>query len=665
MNLSDIVAEAKKRKEAALDCWSSIYDAGRADLRFLSDDPAAQWDARDFEARERKNRPILTIDQLTQFVNQVANDIRMNTPTINVIPYGDGADQITAEVFQGKIRDIEQTTNADAAYDNAVHCSIKSSIGWIAVDHRVRDKFTGMQELYIKRVVNQFSVLLDPDSVEPDGSDAMWVMVLDEISEESFKKQFEGFNPSSFEGDAGKDGYITVAEYFKIDDEGGQRIVRRYLLSGDDVLEETTFPGEYLPIVPVYGEEAWMDGRRKLHSLIRKAKDPQRRYNYLASMEAELLMKSPKSAIVAVGGTTENYANDYKNPDDAIVLRYDQVDAKGNPAPPPQFISGPQVPTGIVNSMQTAAQDIKATMGLYNAFIGQKGNETSGVAIQQRKMEGDRAVYHFGDNLVRSITQVGRILVSAIPQVYVEPRIERIVGMEEESEMVGINGALAPGQKQSIFLNQGKFNVRVTTGASFATMREEAAEFFQQVIQSQPQLIEVAGDLLFKYMDFPGAQALSERMKRLIPPNILDDQQDPQVAALTQENEQLKAAMAQMQQELQSKQADMQIKMQSEVLRSEAEKAKNEIEVLKLQLQERESMSDAQVKQAEIEIKLKELQIKEAELNLKSQEMVFNAQLQSQAQDIKNSQAALATQTKQVDFGNSEDAASVLSEIQN
>ena len=616
--MSEIITEAQNSAEKAREIWDRVYSAGKDDLYFLSDDPAAQWDARDYERRKKKNRPVLTIDQLTQFVNQVSNDIRMNTPTINVIPHSGGADIETAEIYQGLIRDIEQNSNADSSYDNAVNCAIKSSIGFIRVDHRVKNKQTGEQELYIQRVMNQFSIYIDPESVEPDGSDAMFAFVLEEISKKEFARRFPSFNPISFEDDSDKDDYLIICEYFKIEETEDGRIVRRYLLSGEDVLEETTFPGEYIPVVPVYGEEAWIDGERHIFSLIRKSKDSQRRYNYLASMEAELLMKAPKATIIAVGGTTENYAADYKNPDDAIVLRYDQTDAKGNLAPPPQMNPGPQIPTGIVNAMQTAAQDIKSTMGLYNAFIGQRGNETSGVAIQQRKMEGDRAVYHYGDNLVRSITHVGRILVCAIPQIYVEPRIERIVGMEEENELVGLNGALAPEQEQSYFLANGKYSVRVTTGASFATMREEAANFFQQVIQSQPQLIEVAGDLLFKYMDFPGAQALSERMKRMIPPQLLEDQQDPAVAAISQENEQLKAALAAMQQELQSKQAETQVKAQDTAVKAQ-------IEASKLQLEQQKINMDYEIKQAELALKARELDLKESEALVSA---VANAQQQ-------------------------------------
>lgn len=658
--MSDIVEKARKNYSKAESYWASIYDAAREDLRFISDDEGAQWDSKAYENRRRSQKPALQIDQLTQFVNQVSNDIRMNTPSIDVAPHSGGADIETAEIFQGKIRDIEQSSNADDAYDYAVNMAIKSSIGFIRVDHKYKDDESFEQELFVERVVNPFSIILDPSSVAPDGSDAKCAWVLESISEEEFKERYPGFEPISFHSstvdkEISEENKITICEYFEIEEEpfklaklpdgsiielaNGQKIegakiresvrktVRRYHLSGKEILKETTFPGKYIPIIPVYGEEAWRDGKRYIHSLIRKAKDPQRRYNFWASTEAELLMKSPKATIIAVGGTTEAYAADYEDPDNAIVLRYDQTDSKGNQAAAPQINPGPQIPSGIVNAMQRAAEDIKSTLGLYNAFIGQRSNETSGVAIKQRKMEGDRAIYHFGDNLVRSITQLGRILVSAISVIHSEPEIIRIIGKEEENKEVGINGAMVEGQERSYFLSQGQYSVVVTTGASYATMREEAAEFFQQVIQSQPQLINVAGDLMFKNMDFPGAQALAERMKKMVPPNLLekDDNEDPQVMALKQENEQLKTAlekvaeeMNKIQEQLDNKQAELQIKANSEISKADNDKNKLGIEYETLQF-EKDKASQ------EFDIKASELRLKEREINIKEAEVVQNA----------------------------------------
>lgn len=658
--MSDIIEQAQDGYQDAKAYWSQIYQLAKDDLRFLSDKEGSQWDDRSFAKRKAKNRPALQVDKLTQYVNQVSNDIRMNTPSINVIPHSGGADIETAEIYQGLIRDIERNSNADDAYDYAVNSAIKCSIGFIRVDHRYKDSGTFDQELYIERVVNPLGVLLDPCSVSPDGSDAKCAWVLDDIPTKEFKRKYPNANPVSFGSKSmSKDSdTVTVCEYFKVKEEpivlalledgssveftegmpvqpvdirkAEKRVVYRYHMNGEEVLQETTFPGEYIPIIPVYGEEAWIDGERHIHSLIRKAKDPQRRYNMWASVEAEMLMKSSKATVVAVGGTTENYAEDYMNPDDAVVLRYDQTDSKGNQAPPPQINPGPQVPAGIVTAMMQAGEDIKATLGLYDAFIGQRSNETSGVAIRQRKMEGDRAVYHYGDNLVRSITQVGRVLVSAIPAIYNNPRIVSIVGKEEDTDKVGINGAMVEGQERPYFLAEGQYNVRVTTGASFATMREEAAEFFQQVIQSQPALMQVAGDLMFKYMDFPGAQALAERIKKTIPPQLLDEgQQDPQVAALAQENEQLKQALAAMQQELQSKQADLQVKVMAEQNDVQESQSKNQIELAKLQLEQQKLAMEFELKQAELALKARELGLKEQQAVMAAQQGAVNGLPQS------------------------------------
>ena len=651
--LKDIVEKAKSGYQDAKSYWSEIYQLAKDDLLFLSGKEGCQWDARAYNRRKAKNRPALQIDRLTQYVNQVSNDIRMNTPSINVIPHGGPADIETAEIYQGLIRDIEQHSRADDAYDYAVSSSIKCSVGFIRVDHRYKDDVSFDQELYIERVVNPLGVLLDPASIMSDGSDAMCAWVLDELSVKDFKKKYPDFDPVSF-GDekASKEtDMLVICEYFKIKEEKitlalledgssveyqegmpvpvietretTKRVIYRYRLSGQDVLEETTFPGKYIPIVPVYGEEAWIDGERHIHSLIRKAKDPQQRYNFWASTEAELLMKSPKATIIAVGGTTENYADDYKDPDNAIVLRYDQTDARGNPAPPPQINQGPGIPSGIVNAMAQAADDIKSTLGLYDAFVGQRSNETSGVAIRERKLEGDRAVYHFGDNLVRSITQVGRVLVSAIPEIYNRPRIVSIVGKEEKSEKIGINGAMVEGQERPFNLIDGQYNVVVTTGASYATMRQEAAEFFQQVIQSQPQLIQVAGDLLFKYMDFPGAQALSERIKKTIPPQILDEtSQDPQAAALAQENEQLKQALTAIQAQMNDKRAEIDVKVLSEQNDAQESATKAQLEIAKLRLEQQKISKEFELKTAELALKARELALKENQALVAAQQPV-------------------------------------------
>jgi len=641
-----VVEAAIKKAEKAHEYWADIYNKAKEDLLFLSDAPDAQWDEKAYSSRVKSGRPTLTIDQLSQFVNQVSNDIRMNTPSINVIA-GDQGDPEVAEILEGKIRAIQASSNADDAYDNAVNFAIKSSVGFIRIDHDYADAKTFDQDLFVQRVVNPSSVLFDPESIEPDGSDAKCCFILENISKESFKELYPDASPVSFSvGNIDcEDDEIIIAEYFQIEekdaflimDENGDTyeaeevpvnavrsrsikkpIVYRYKISGEQVLDEGVFPSDYIPIVPVYGEEAWIDGQRNILSLIRRSKDAQRMYNYWASLETEMLMKAPKAHTLAAEGTTEDYAEDWLNPDKSAVLRYKQTDSSGQLAPPPQMMPAPQPPMGIINARQSATADIRSTMGLYDSFLGQQDNAISGVAISGRQREGDRAVYHYMDNLTRSMNQVGRILLSGIMQIMKTPRVVPIIGREDENEFVGINGALVEGQERHYYLNEGNYYITVTTGANFATMRQEAADFFERVLTSQPQLMNVMGDLLFKYSDFAGAQAMAERMKKIIDPALLDGELDAQTMALQQQNKQMQQGMqmlevqvGQLQQALQDKQAEIEIKAQSEIFDAESDKRKHQVEVAKLRLEEQRLT-------AEIAFKMKEMELREDEFELKA-----------------------------------------------
>jgi len=574
--------------------WSEIYEAARNDLLFYAGD---QWPENEKNNRINLNRPALVINRLPQFVHQVCNDIRMNTPTINPIPVDDKADEETAKVLKGMIKHIEYNSNADVVYDTAAEYAVKCGIGFIRVDHAYETEYGFDQEMIMRPVHNPLACFLDSDSTECDGRDAKRATVLDTLSEEAFEKLYPGFAAVSFGDQAvtrniGNGNAVTIAEYFCMDEEARKvalmedgsmadylgsmdgvrsvrtmkkRKIKRYKLSGQDILEETDFPGIYIPLVPVYGEQVWADGERRIFSLIRQAKDAQRRYNHWASKETELLSQAPIAPWMAAAGQTEDFADDYRNPERATVLRYKTTDAFGNPLSPPQRVQPPVIPPGFVNAMQGAVEDMKATMGIYDASLGRQSNEKSGVAIQARKQEGDVATFHFGDNLRRSVTQVGRILVNAIPKVYDTQRVIRIIGDEEKPEMVGINGKMIEGQERPYNLtgdNAGQYDVRVTTGPSFTTQRQESAEMMGQLITQNPQLMGVFGDLWMKNTDNPAAEAIAERIKKTIPPNLLDEENpdDPEKQQMRQVIQQGMAKMQEMQQAIAQYEAELQNK---------------------------------------------------------------------------------------------------------
>lgn len=644
------VKDAQEAFETAKSGWDETYAEAKADLKFQHG--GSQWEGADRAAREKMRRPCLEVNLLPQFVRQVTNDVRMNTPAINVSPVGGGADIETARVQKGLIRNIEYTSSAPEAYHTALEYAVKCGIGFFRLDHDFEALDGFNQQIFIRKCVNPFANYLDPNSIEDDGCDAMYSFTIDSLTEKEFKRKYPKHDPESFEGtDGSKDKVISVAEYFRIEEEekqaalledgsiveyqkgmDGVRTVRslkkkkvyRCKVSGADILEETIFPGIYVPLVPVYGEVTWIDGKRKIKSLVTDMKDPQRMHNYWASLETQILMMQPIAPVMAEVGQTEDFADDWSNPGNASVLRYKGQNARGENISPPQRLSPPTTPMGITNARMTSAENMKQTVGMYDDSLGQRSNAVSGVAINNRKVEGEVATYHFGDNLNRSIAHGGRIAIGMIPQIYDTSRVIRIMGEEDASEEVGINGQVVEGQKRAFDLTAGQYDVRVTAGASFTTKRQEAAQYLQTLIQAQPELVSVAGDILVKNMDFPGAEALADRLRKMVPPNLLSDKEkqaaeqqvDPEKEQMqqliqqgAQELQSLQSQVEQLQNALKNKDQAEQAGIQIDVAKLELEKEKIANDRMKIQIEAQKAQTDQYKVQSDAELKAAELQI--------------------------------------------------------
>lgn len=671
--------EALQRFTETKSYWADIYEAHRKSTRFSIG--LDQWSDRELRLRGGLEN-CLTVPVLPQYIHQVVNDMKINTPSIDVLPGEGGGDKETAKIFKGLIRNIEYKSKADGVYDTAGDYAVRGGFGFMGVDHDYISEDSFLQELKLRRFQNPQSVYIDMNSVEIDGSDAEIAFVLEEITKADFEEKYRGKAFISFDGDP-KDttaDVINICEIFvkkyeyvtKALDVTGEIVdadekevrptrklkkckIHRYKFSGNDLLEETTFPGKYIPIVPCYGEEVWVDGSRKLLSLISLAMDAQRRLNKWATKESDLLDMAPISPVQAPVGAVDDFMDEWGSPGSVNVMRYKMFDENGNPLNKPERLPPPPVPTGFANARVGAVEDVKAALGMYNASIGQRSNETSGVAINARKVEGEVATYHFADNRKKSIEQVGRILVSAIPEIYDTDRIIRIIGEEENPVTVGINGApLQEGQKEQFDLRTGQYDVRVTTGASYTTKRQEAAALVGDAMVKNPQLMGVIGDLYFKNLDVAGAEAMAARVRKTIPKQLIADEEvesekpiDPEKEMMAQQLEQMNAQMQQMGAELQSKQREEQYKIleqqnkQAELeLKRLAEENKAQLEAAKLQLEKDRLMIDTQNANKEMPIvnDTQERELKEREMRLKEAEFALKAQ-QAQLEAIKASQS--------------------------
>lgn len=618
-----IIALARRRMDDAASADALNREEAQDDLRFLIGD---QWPEEVRAQRELEGKPCLTFNGLSQFVRRVTGQIRAMNPAIRVIPADGSASPDVAEIMAGMIRQIEYECDGTSVYERAGELAAACGIGNFRIRADYADPMSFDQECLIERIHNPFAVFWDPMAKQPDRSDARFCFIADDMLVEDFKEQF----PDARVMDATTDHHmlglahwlhgerITVAEYYWIEDRevtiglmaDGSVVespaaplapiktrktkvpaVKWAKISGAEVLEgPLDVPTRYMPVVAVTGEE-WPVGEALYRSsVIRFAKDAQQLYNMSRTENAEVIRLQSKAPYI---GTLKQFQGlesvwAKANSTTAPFIPYNP-----DPAAPerPQREQPPVPSQAFLSEIQLAAEDMKRTTGIYDASLGAKSNETSGVAIQQRQQEAEQANSVYADNVAKAVARCGRILVDMIPRVYDTQRMVRILGEDDEEKLVTINSiALTQAGVQPVNdVTIGKYDVRLSVGPNYQTKREQAAEGMAAFVQAYPAAAPLIGDLYVKAQEWPEADRIAERLKRAVPPNVLgeDDQdQSPEAQAQRQQAMQQQAQQAQMQQgaaqiDLAEKQARAR-KADADAVRAEAEAEKAQLELMQM-----------------------------------------------------------------------------------
>lgn len=567
-----LIADALDRFKHSCDGSAHVREAALEDIEFAR--LAIQWPTQIEQQRKQEGRPCLTVNRLPGFIRQVVNDARQNKPSIAVHPVDGGADYDTAQIIGGLVRGIERASNAGVAYDTATEHAVTGGFGFfrIGMDYSHEESFD--MEARIERVGNPFSVHWDTNSTAFDASDWEYAFVSDMLTEAEFKKKYPKEKPVSFESGRGDDvsewqdgGKVRVAEYWlrvekkrKIvllsdgrviredqmkapqeiapgitlptsdalaaagitpvrEREASYFEVKRRMISAVDVLSEEDWPGSMIPICPVWGEEVNFRGKRYFRSMVRDARDPQRMFNFWRSASTELVALAPRAPwLVAKGAIPEDQRIKWES---ANTRSHAFLEYAPSAGPPPQRQAFAGVPAGALQEALNAADDMKAVIGIYDASLGARSNETSGRAILARQRESDVATFHFVDNMARAIQYAGRCLVEIIPSIYSGRQTIQILGEDQADKVVRLTqeSGTPPTEEDPngrlYNIGVGKYDVTVKVGPSYATQREEARETLLELSRIAPQAALVLGDLILQNMDFPQADEAAKRVKML------------------------------------------------------------------------------------------------------------------------------------------------------
>ena len=585
------------------------------DVRFSNGD---QWPVDVQNSRLLEARPCLTINKVDAYCRQIVNQIREQRPRIKAHGMNTQTNEKQAQIITGMCRHIELQSDADQAYINAVDYAVRMGWGYIRVhtDYVKDDSFD--QEIYIRPIENPFTVYFDPNSIMADGSDAERCLITTLISKKSFSAMYpeaeidQGFvsrGTGDVMGDWIQKEEIRIAEYWyteretaellqlsdgsniyadevdkKLMKEMGVEVINRRptvrkkikwaKVTAMQVLEEGDWAGRYLPIIPVYGQSTIVQGKHKRFGLVRMAKDPQRMYNYWSTALTETVALAPKAKWILAEGQDEGHEQEWADANNASkpYLRYKQTDIDGRPAQPPIRQVPEQPPTGVMAAMQSMNLDLQAVIGIYDPNQLPQGIQ-SGKAIQGQQMQADMTNMHYYDNLTRSVRQVGRVILDLIPHIYDTERAMRIIGDDGKPEIMTINERKMDESGIERILNDvtiGEFDVVMDTGPGYNSKRQEAVESMMALFQAEPSLVQVAGDLLVRNMDFPGADIIADRMSINNPLAQLDDMSTVP-PAIQMKLKQGEAQIQQLTQQLQQAQMMIQQRQDIEQVKQDAE----------------------------------------------------------------------------------------------
>lgn len=594
----------------------SMRYEGQVDLQFLN---LQQWDP-DVEAARGDSRPCLTIDQIGEPYRQLVGQQRQAKPSIQINPVDNGADLDTAEVFQGLIRHIEITGGAKAARDEAFKSVVAAGWGYyrILTDYDYDQSEPGQdgtlsastfdQCIKYQAIENPFVVFRDPACPLHEPEKARFCFVVEDVPLDEFKRKWPSALATSAEAFAATgvqtpewypENSVRVADYYYVEETAGQHVVlledgrvvsvefappnvavlahRRtvkrtvklakitgaQILEGNEVAEGEqptegrVWPGQYIPVIPMYGESLVVDGKRTLRGIVRPARDAQRSYNYQVSELVYELALAPKSKVIMAEGQDEGYEDMWRDaPSKAFpTLKYKPTGFGGERDPAPQvahFTDATKI-QALTVAINQFKSDLRSTLSFYDASDPNRKNaDQSGRAILARQQSMDAGSVNYKDNYGQALLFEGRVLLDLIPKIYNRPgRILRIVGLEDETKTDEVaygqprkkkagTGEAARGIPGIFQWGAGRFDVTVSVGASYTTRRQEAADWQLELMKVlPPQMAAAMAPIAVRNMDGPGHREIADRLDRTLPPQIRGEEEPGDPQAMRQQLQQM------------------------------------------------------------------------------------------------------------------------------
>ncbi len=492
---------------------------------------------------------------------QVISDLRSNPVQVDFEPTISGRDE-TSDLLDGLYRSDDRVNTTQEAYDTASMEAVVCGVGaWEIHTEWKTNRIGDKRQVIKRRPLNEANnnVFWDGNAKLMDKSDAGYVSILVPYTKDGYKDLVHELtgrdredvdvgvssfkNPEesySFPWAAGNQDHIYVSTFYhreKIKDrvielydplgqemtllesdlkevmdeliEDGYTIgddskdikrweVTKYIASGAEILKTDSIAGQYIPVVPQYGERAYVEGEEHWEGVTRLAKDPQRLRNFAMSYLADIFSRSPRPKPIFYAGQTGQFASMYEEAGSDNNYPYyllEEKDAQGNPYPlgpvgmmPEQTI--PQALTQVLDQSRAAVEDV-ANPGVPQDIADADLSGKAVTALQNRLDQQSLVYQQNRKHALRRDAEIYASMASQINDCPCEVTLTMADGGRKKCQMMEPYMDEESGDmKVRNDLTNLEFEVFATIGTPYASQKEQTLErlgaMSQQLAQTNP-----------------------------------------------------------------------------------------------------------------------------------------------------------------------------------
>nr|WP_319552444.1 portal protein [uncultured Vibrio sp.] len=499
-------------------------------------------------------------DVVRPVVRRLVAEMRKNPVDVRFRPV-DGSGPDSADILMGMYRTDMRNNTAKTAVNVAVREQIEGGVGAWRLCTKYEDQNPTSNNQVIRREPIHSAcshVIWDSNSKQLDKSDAKHCTIIHSLSRSGWEDFAEkhGLDETDIPSFQSPNDWvfpwltqdtIHVAEFYEVEekqetvfiyqhpltgepvsyfksdiakvidelaDSGMQKISERKvkrcrtyksIISMTSILEDKKLiAGEYIPIIPVFGEWGFVEDKEVYEGVVRLTKDGQRLRNMIMSFNADTVARTPKKKPFFYPEQIEGYEFMYTGTDDFPYYLLNRTDENNGDLPPApiSYMDNPEVPQANAYMLEAATGAVKEVADL-GVDAEAAGSQVSFDTVNQLNMRSDLDKYVFMDNLATAMRRDGEVYQSMVNDTYDIPRKVMITsedGSEHDVQLMTEVVDYQTGERVVMNDIRGRYETYTDVGPSFDSMKEQNRTEIGELLTKVPAQNPVWNVLLLQFL---------------------------------------------------------------------------------------------------------------------------------------------------------------------